>query len=101
MRALILLLFLMSGFAGLAYELVWVKELSLILGVSSGAISTVLAAFMGGLALGSALLGRIADSTPRPLRMYALLEIGIGISALRQSSSSPRTGASWRKSASE
>ena len=82
MRALILLLFLTSGFAGLAYELAWVKELSLILGVSSGAISTVLAALMGGLALGSALLGRIADSTPRPLRMYALLEIGIGVSAL-------------------
>ena len=66
-RALILLLFILSGFAGLAYELIWTKELSLIFGVTSGAITTVLAAFMGGLALGSALFGSRAERVRRPI----------------------------------
>lgn len=81
LSALILLAFTLSGFAGLAYELVWTKKLSLIFGVSSGAITTVLAAFMGGLALGSALLGRRADRSRRPLFLYGALELGIGVSA--------------------
>ena len=78
---LILALFTLSGFAGLAYELIWTKKLSLIFGVTSGAITTVLAAFMGGLALGSALLGARADRCRRPLALYGALEVGIGISA--------------------
>ncbi len=78
----ILLIFLLSGIAGLAYELVWVKTLSLIFGVSSQAITTVLAAFMGGLALGSLIFGRRADRSRSPLRLYAALEVGIGVSAL-------------------
>jgi spermidine synthase len=82
MNIVILLIFVLSGFAGLAYELVWTKHLMLIFGVSSQAISTVLAAFMGGLALGSVLIGRFADRLRRPLRFYALLELGIGVSAL-------------------
>ncbi|MDH4140697.1 MAG: spermidine synthase, partial [Coriobacteriia bacterium] len=81
MRGLILLLLLVSGFAGLTYELTWTKQLSLVFGVTSGAISTVLAAFMCGLALGSALLGRRADRTRRPLALYGVLELGIGASA--------------------
>ncbi|MHC5033432.1 MAG: fused MFS/spermidine synthase [Planctomycetota bacterium] len=81
MRGLILLLFMVSGFAGLTYELTWTKQLTLIFGVSSGAISTVLAAFMCGLALGSALLGRTADRSRRPLALYGVLEVGIGVSA--------------------
>jgi len=82
MNIVILLIFVLSGFAGLAYELVWTKHLMLIFGVSSQAISTVLAAFMAGLALGSALIGRVADRLRSPLRFYALLEVGIGVSAL-------------------
>jgi spermidine synthase len=80
-RGLILLLFLLSGFSGLAYELIWTKQLSLIFGVTSGAITTVLAAFMGGLALGSALLGARADRSRRPLLFYGALELGIGATA--------------------
>jgi len=80
-RALLPALLTLSGFAGLAYELVWTKKLSLIFGVTSGAITTVLAAFMGGLALGSALLGRRADRSRRPLALYGGLELGIGICA--------------------
>jgi len=79
---IILLIFLLSGFAGLAYELVWVKTLSLIFGVSSPAITTVLASFMGGLALGSLIFGHRADRSRSPLRLYAVLEVGIGVSAL-------------------
>ncbi len=79
--ALILGLFTLSGFAGLAYELIWTKKLSLIFGVTTGAITTVLAAFMGGLALGSALLGARADRSRRPLAFYGALELGIGASA--------------------
>jgi spermidine synthase len=78
---LIPLLLLASGFAGLAYELAWVKQLSLIFGVTSSAISTVLAAFMCGLALGSALLGRWADRARRPLALYGAFELGIAASA--------------------
>jgi len=82
LTAVILLIFLLSGFAGLAYELVWVRTLSLVFGVSSQAISTVLAAFMGGLALGSLIFGRRADRSRSPLRLYAGLEVGIAVSAL-------------------
>lgn len=82
MAVAIFVIFVLSGLAGLAYELVWTRHLMLIFGVSSHAISTVLAAFMAGLALGSALLGRLADRVRHPLRLYALLEIGIGLSAL-------------------
>jgi len=80
-RGLILLLLLVSGFAGLTYELTWTKQLTLVFGVTSGAISTVLAAFMCGLALGSALLGKRADRARRPLALYGALELGIGASA--------------------
>jgi len=82
MRGLLLVLFLLSGCAGLAYELIWTNTLSLVFGVTSGAITTVLAAFMGGLALGSALLGGWADRTRRPLVLYGVLELLIGVSAL-------------------
>ena len=79
--SLILILFTLSGAAALAYELIWTKKLSLIFGVTSGAITTVLAAFMGGLALGSAVLGPRADRSRRPLFLYGALELGIGVSA--------------------
>ena len=81
MTALIIVIFVLSGFAGLSYQLVWMKHLMLIFGVSHAAISTVVAAFMAGLAIGSIVLGRAADRVRHPLRLYALLEIGIGVSA--------------------
>lgn len=75
------LLFL-SGAAGLSYELVWTRLLGRYFGHSVHAVTTVLAAFMAGLALGSTLFGARADRTNRPLRMYGLLELGIGASCL-------------------
>src|SRR5216117_4373525 len=74
-------IFFLSGATGLVYEVIWVRLTGLVFGNTSHAISVVLGAFMAGLALGSWSLGRKADRTDNPLRMYGLLEIGIGISA--------------------
>lgn len=75
-------LFFLSGISGLMYEVVWVRMLGRLLGSTVYATSTVLAVFMGGLALGSFLIGRFVDRSRRPLRLYALLELAIGVSAL-------------------
>jgi spermidine synthase len=75
-------IFLLSGMAGLVYEVVWVRLLTLIFGTTTFAVSTVLAAFMAGLALGSYLIGRIVDRLRSPLMAYGLLEIGIGVYAI-------------------
>jgi spermidine synthase len=79
---LLLVLFFGSGISGLVYELVWLRFLTLVFGVTIYAVSTVLSAFMGGLALGGFLAGRVADRVRRPLLVYGILELGIGISAL-------------------
>jgi len=79
---LIYILFLLSGCTGLIYELVWVRELILILGGTTYAITTVLVAFMSGLALGSFLGGKLSDRLRQPGRSYGLLEIGIGLYGL-------------------
>ncbi|HEY6931711.1 MAG TPA: fused MFS/spermidine synthase [Thermoanaerobaculia bacterium] len=82
-RKSLLALFALSGACGLVYELVWMRRLALVFGSTTLAISTVLASFMGGLALGSWLLGRYADRHPdRSLRLYGWLELGIGAAAL-------------------
>lgn len=75
-------LFFVSGGTALTYQTLWVRELNLVFGTSTFAISTVLAAFMGGLALGGFVAGRYADRVPRPLSVYGALEIGIGVYAL-------------------
>ncbi|HLH32176.1 MAG TPA: fused MFS/spermidine synthase, partial [Terriglobia bacterium] len=74
-------IFFLSGATGLVYEVIWVRLTGLVFGNTSHAISIVLGAFMAGLALGSWKLGQKADSAANPLRLYGLLEIGIGISA--------------------
>jgi spermidine synthase len=77
-RKAVLLLFFISGAAGLIYEVTWTRAFGLVFGNTVFAVSTVLAAFMLGLALGSWLFGRIADRSHRPLRLYAILEVGVG-----------------------
>jgi len=79
---LILLIFFVSGALGLGYQVLWSKFLLDFIGVSAYSYATVLAAFMGGLALGSALLGRFADRARSPLALYAVLELGVGVYAL-------------------
>lgn len=78
----LLTLFLFSGVSGLVYEIVWLRILVRALGCTVTATSTVLSAFMAGLALGSYFLGRTAQRLKRPLRFYALLELGVGLTAL-------------------
>ncbi len=80
--SIVLLLFFFSGASALIYEVVWGRMLVLVFGGTSYAIATVLAAFMGGLALGSYLFGRLIDRRGNPLLLYGLLEGGIGVWAL-------------------
>jgi spermidine synthase/MFS family permease len=70
---------LLSGVAGLVYQVVWARYLALLLGSTSHGVVAVLVAFMGGLALGNAWLGRYADRLRRPLALYGWLEIGIAV----------------------
>jgi spermidine synthase len=74
--------FFLSGATGLMYEVGWSRLLGLVFGNTVYAISTVLAAFMGGLALGCYLGGRWADRLRRPLLAYGYLEVIIGAYAL-------------------
>ena len=76
---LILAFFFLTGLTGLAYELVWIRLLILSFGSTQFAITTVLATFMAGLALGSIIFGRVVDRYPFPLRVYAIIEILLGI----------------------
>ena len=78
---LLYLIFFLSGATGLVYQVIWVRLTGLVFGNTSHAIAVVLGAFMAGLALGSWRLGRRTDQTQNPLRMYGVMEIGIGISA--------------------
>lgn len=74
--------FVLSGATGLIYEVLWARMLGLVFGATTLAVSTVLAAFMGGLALGSALAGRFGSRIKRPLSAYGWIEIGIAAYAL-------------------
>jgi len=74
--------FFLSGMAGLVYEVVWTRKLTLIFGTTLYSVSAVIAIFMGGLAVGSLLFGRLADRMKRPLLLYAALEISVGVYAL-------------------
>jgi spermidine synthase len=74
-----LLLFIGSGCAALIYEIVWFQVLQLVVGVSAVSLAVLLGTFMGGMFLGSLLLTRYASPEEHPLRVYAKLEIMIGI----------------------
>src|SRR6266478_9108782 len=81
-RRVVLALCFLSGISGLLYEVVWARMLHLLFGDTVLAVSTVLASFMAGLALGSFWIGRFIDRRRRVLAVYAGLEVGIGLSAL-------------------
>ncbi|CAN5804856.1 hypothetical protein BH18ACI5_BH18ACI5_05870 [soil metagenome] len=78
----LVVLLLLSGICGLVYQVLWLRLLALTFGVTVQAAATVLASFMGGLALGSLLAGRLADRSPSPLRLFGLAEISIGLFAV-------------------
>lgn len=83
-RHVFVLAYALSGAAALIYQVSWVRLLALHMGHGLASVSTVLAAFMGGLALGAALAGRVAPRLPpvRALRLYAALEWTVAASAL-------------------
>jgi spermidine synthase len=76
---ILIALFLGSGCAALIYEIVWLQLLELVIGSTGVSLGILLGTFMAGLCLGSLLLHRFISSTWHPLRVYAILEAGIGV----------------------
>ncbi len=94
------LLLFASGTAGLVYQVLWIKQLALVVGVDVHAVTIAVSAFFAGLALGSWLLGRVADRHARPLRLYAWLEIAVLVLAIGATLALARTAApfAWLES---
>ncbi len=82
MRATLALIFFLSGASALVFEALWFRLAGLSLGNSVWSASLVLAAFMGGLALGNGLVARLHSRIRQPVRIYAGLEFAIGISGI-------------------
>lgn len=70
-----------SGACSLIYQVAWLREFRLVFGGTTVAASVVLAVFMGGLALGNALLGQRTDRHGNPLMFYAKLELSIALAS--------------------
>src|SRR5688572_13013113 len=75
--ALILAIFVLSGAVGLMYEVVWARQLVIVFGNTTHAVSAILTGFFGGMAIGSAFGGAIADRVARPLRLFGIIEISL------------------------
>jgi spermidine synthase len=78
----LLILFIGSGCAALIYEIVWFQLLELVIGSSAVSLGVLLGTFMGGMCLGSIVLPRLISAQHHPLRVYAFLELGIGLIGL-------------------
>jgi hypothetical protein len=76
---LLLTLFIGSGCAALIYEVVWFQLLQLVIGSSALSLGVLLGTYMGGMCLGSLLLPRYVTAREHPLRVYAMIEAGIGV----------------------
>ena len=81
-RPLVLAIFVLSGAAGLIYEIVWSRQLVLVFGNTTQAVSAILTGFFGGMAIGAAIGGRVADRVRSPLRLYGILEIALVVVVL-------------------
>jgi spermidine synthase len=79
---LLLVLFISSGCAALIYEIVWFQLLQLVVGSSAVSLGVLLGTYMGGMCLGSLLLPRYVSARKHPLRVYAIIEAGIGVCGL-------------------
>src|ERR1700752_3091590 len=90
---ILLMLFVASGCAALIYEIVWFQLIELVIGSSSVSLGILLATYMGGLCLGSLVLPRLLSARHHPLLVYALLELGVGVSAIALLSALPSVGA--------
>jgi len=80
--AILYFLFFCSGFSSLCIEIVFSKYLGFIFGTTAYAVSTVLAAFMAGLAIGNVLGGRLSAKLKNPVRWYGLAELGVAVYCL-------------------
>ncbi len=79
---LLAVLFFLSGVSALIYQVLWLRMLGWVFGVTVYAASSVWATFMAGLAVGSYAAGRLADRIRQPLRAFALAEVLVGATAL-------------------
>jgi len=80
---IVLFIFFLSGASALVYEVVWIRSLEILFGSSTSAVATVLAVYMGGLAVGAAFLSRISDRfRVHPFLIYSGLEVGIAVCAV-------------------
>jgi spermidine synthase len=78
----IVFLYFCSGISALIYEIIWARMLGLVVGTAVTAWASILVAYMGGMAFGSFLGGRIADRAPYPLLLFAVCEFGIGLTGI-------------------
>jgi len=76
------LLFFFSGFSALVYQVVWMRQLGLFLGSDAYSAAITLSVFLGGLSLGSWVAGKFADRLARPLLVFGVIEVAIGLYAL-------------------
>jgi len=81
-RTVYLACFFFSGAAGLIYQILWIRILSIVFGNTIYAASMVVAAFLAGLAIGSHVWGKRADGIEKPLKAYIQLEVGIAVTSL-------------------
>jgi spermidine synthase len=88
----LLVLFVGSGCAALIYEIVWFQMLEMVIGSSAVSLGVLLGTFMGGMCLGSLMLPRLLSVQRHPLRVYAMLELGIGAIALLELLLIPQVG---------
>lgn len=79
---MVAVLFFLSGFGGLVYQILWMRELGLLFGTTAHAAATTAASFFLGLGAGSAFFGERSRRTSRPLMTYGFLEIAVSVSAL-------------------
>ena len=98
---LLVLLLAASGCAALIYEIVWFQLLQLVIGASAVSLGLLLAAYMGGMCLSSAFFARFVATRHHPLRVYALLELGIGLFGLLELFGVPWAGRLYLAGASE
>lgn len=77
-KNILLILFAISGMTALIYEIIWIRPLSLVFGATLFAVTTIVASFILGLAIGSWVSGRYADKLKNPLQYFAFTQIGIG-----------------------
>src|SRR5215831_435397 len=82
MLALLYVVFVLSGAAGLIYESIWTRYLGLFVGHSAYAQVIVLVIFLGGMSLGALVIGRRSETVKRPLFLYAAVELATGVIGL-------------------